>query len=52
MRSFAIQHQPAPAAANVEEALAGPEAQLAANVLQLLFLRCVQIVVGRLEVGA
>jgi hypothetical protein len=47
-----VHHQPAPAAADVQQPLAGLQAQLAADVVQLALLRGVQVVVGRLEVGA
>ena len=41
-----------PAAADIQQPFAGPQAQLAANVLKLVALRRVQRIGGLLEVGA
>jgi len=47
-----VDHQPAPPAADVQQALAGLQAQLAADVLELGRLRRVQVVGLAPEVGA
>src|SRR5690242_18091468 len=46
------EYEPAPAAADVKKALAGPQHQFAANVIELLFLCDVERIVLVLEVRA
>src|SRR5207237_215502 len=45
-------HEPAPTAADVQQALARSQPQLAADQVQFLLLRGVQVVVRRPEIGA
>jgi hypothetical protein len=47
-----VHHQRAPAASHIEQALTGPQAQLATNVIEFAFLRVGQRDFRRFEVGA
>ena len=46
-----VKNERAPTAANVEEALASTQTQFVAEIIEFSFLRRIEVIVRRLEVG-